>query len=344
MSITHDELKTRIGSLHGAVLFYGSEEYLKDYYSGVLRKRVESSPLPEFNHTFFNAAAESVNDLEEAAFSLPYMWETKLIEVNEIQNVKLSEDDCEGYARVFADLPEYVTVLIVLRGGAVEEKELGKKKSGLEGLVRAVEKTGTVVSFDAEKPEKLRAWITRHFDAQGLKFDPAVTRELLAYCGTDMYVLRSELEKLSVACGGRTVKTADIYKYCCGNATYKYYDIVDALARRDMLSAKRILDSLDLSRTELTATMGTIAKSYSEMLLVKTGLESGRSESEVASDLKMPVWRVKKTAASAAGSDKRRIAYAIARISDADNKLKSFSGNPDRIIENAFYRICAYGK
>ena len=344
MSITHEELKSRIASIHGAVLFYGAEEYMKDFYASALRKREDVSPLPEFNHTFFNAAAESVNDLEEAAFSLPYMWETKLIEVNEIQNVKLSEEDCESYTRVFADLPEYVTVLIVLRGGAVDEKELAKKKSGLEGLVRAVEKTGTVVSFGAEKPEKLRTWVTRHFDARGLKYESAVPRELIAYCGTDMYALRSELEKLSVACEGRVVKPADIYKYCCGNVTYKYYDIVNALSRRDMLSAKRILDNLDLSRTELTVAMGAIAKSYSEMLLVKTGLESGKSEAEIASDLKISVWRVRKTASSAAGSDKRRIAYAIARISDADNKLKSFSGNPDRIIENAFYRICAYGK
>ena len=46
-----DELKKRIkeNTLGGVYLFWGEEEYTKDFYAEKLRKTAKSSPLPEFN-------------------------------------------------------------------------------------------------------------------------------------------------------------------------------------------------------------------------------------------------------------------------------------------------------
>ena len=57
-----DILKERIkeNKLSGVFLFLGQEEYTKDHYANLIRKKVDSSPLPEFNHIYFNAASDKI--------------------------------------------------------------------------------------------------------------------------------------------------------------------------------------------------------------------------------------------------------------------------------------------
>ncbi|MBQ5792372.1 MAG: hypothetical protein IIW19_06655, partial [Clostridia bacterium] len=72
-----DELKKRVkeNSLGGVYLFWGAEEYTKDFYADKLRKLAKDSPLPEFNYEIFDAETRTVGDFEEATFALPYLWE-----------------------------------------------------------------------------------------------------------------------------------------------------------------------------------------------------------------------------------------------------------------------------
>ncbi|HBR30450.1 MAG TPA: hypothetical protein DD733_00040, partial [Clostridiales bacterium] len=63
-----DILKQRLKSDKpcGVYFFYGKEEYTKDHYVRELRKKVTSSPLPEFNHIVFDAEKSDVSEFFEA--------------------------------------------------------------------------------------------------------------------------------------------------------------------------------------------------------------------------------------------------------------------------------------
>lgn len=354
-----DILKKRIkeNKLSGVFLFTGREEYTKDHYASLIRKKVDSSPLPEFNHIYFDASAQELSMLEDAAFSLPYMWDSKLIEIINFNTAKLTEEEASDYERVFCDIPDYLTILIVLRANEYSDDPKSKKpsdksaeaktkksKSGMPAFLALVRKYGLAVDFDTEDSDKLIAWIIRHFNAAKVTFDANVPREILNYCGSDMYILQSELLKLSTVWSGKPIKAEDIKKYCCQNIVYKYFDIASALNRRDITSAKKILGGLELGRDELPMAVGFLAKNYSDMLLVRMGLDSGRGFDKLASDLKIPSWRIGKIASSVSGIEPDALAFAIEVISDADMKMKSFSANGEKVLEKAFYRICTYGR
>lgn len=341
-------LKKRIkeNDLSGVFLFCGPEEYTKDHYAGLIRKKVDSSPLPEFNHIYFNASSDKLSELEDAVYSLPYMWESKLIEITDLESARITEADANEYSRIFSDIPEYLTILIVLR--ADEQTEEGRNgkgaKNGISSFITVVKENGLVVEFETEKADKLVAWITRHFNAKNVKFDPLVPREIINVCGTDMYILQGEILKLTEVYSGNPISVSDVKKYCCSNSSYKYFDIAAALNRRDIVSAKRILESLDLGRDKLPLAVGFLAKNYSEMLMVRIALDSGRGFDTIAKDMKIPSWRVSKIAQSIGQSDIKTLSFAINELSNADTKIKSFRGDPKKVLELSFYRICTYGR
>ncbi len=343
-----DILKQRIkdNKLSGVFLFCGPEEYTKDHYASQLRKKVDTSPLPEFNHIYFNASSGKISDLEDSADAFPYMWDSKLIEITDIESARITESDIEDYSRIFSDIPDYLTILIVLRSDEQTEESRNSKnaKSGLGAFCSLVNEYGLLVEFATEKADKLATWVSKHFSSKGVKFDVNVPKEMINVCGSDMYVLQSEILKLAEVFSGSPLTVSDVHKYCSVNSSYKYFDIATALIRRDIIGAKRILDSLDLSRDKIPLAVGYLTKNYSEMLLVKLAIDSGKGYDAIAKELKIPQWRIGKIASSTGSADIKTLSFAINQLANADMKLKSFRGDPQKILELAFYRICTYGR
>ena len=342
-------LKKRLkeNNISGVYLFCGPEEYTKDHYADMLRKKVDSSPLPEFNHVFFNASSGNITELADSVDAVPYMWDSKLIEITDIESARLNESELEDYERIFSDIPDYVTILIVLRYNesvSNDDNRATKKATGLKSFESVVNSHGLVVSFDTEKADKLVTWITRHFNASGVKFEMNVPREIINICGSDMYILQSEIMKLTEVYSEKPLTASDVKKYCCANSVYKYFDIADALNRNDIGSAKKVLNTLDLSREDIPLAIGAISNNYSRMLHVKISLDSGKSYDTIAKDLKIASWLVGKIARSVSSTDIKSLSYAINQLANADTKIKSYNGNPKRILENAFYRICTYAR
>ncbi len=340
-----DILKTKLkeNNISGVFLFCGAEEYTKDHYTAQIRNKVDSSPLPEFNHIYFNAAEDSISELEDAIYSLPYMWDTKLIEITNIESAKLSESDINEYGRIFSDIPDYLTILTVLRHDDDDDKEKASKKL-MASFIKTVRENGLVVEFENERSDKLSTWISRHFNAKNIKFDPSVPRELINVCGSDMYILQGEILKLAEVYSGNPISVYDVRKYCCSNSEYKYFDMVNSLIKRDVVLANKILTSLDLDRETIPKAIGLLAKEYADMLIIKLGIDSGKSLDSIAKELKMPSWLCTKKASALGKTDVSSLNFAINELNLADRKIKSYRGNPVRILELAFYRICTYGR
>jgi DNA polymerase-3 subunit delta len=228
----------------------------------------------------------------------------------------------------------------------VEEERNAKnqKNSGIGQFVKTVATHGLVVEFATEKADKLITWITRHFNANNVKYELNVPREIINVCGSDMYILQGEIKKLTEVYDEKPLTANDVRKYCCANNAYKYFDIADALNRRDLLKATKILNTLNLTREEISMAVGVIVKNFSDMLLVKTAMDSGVAFDSIAKETKIQPWLVQKMARSVSQTDIRFINHALSSFASADLKLKSFCGNPFRILESTFYRICTYGR
>ena len=338
-----DELKARLKEdrMGGAFLLWGAEEYTKDHYADKIRKLGKGAPLPDFNYQVFDVESGEPADLEEATFALPYLWDKRVIELRGLppqKGRKLPADVGAEYARILSDLPEYLTVLLVLRAG--EKEQSGE---GFKAILQAFEKHGLSVEFVTERGAQLLKWVAKHFASRGVQIDPGLPQTLVSYCGSDMYTLHGEIEKLCAVYEGKPLTQREVYTYCCANESGVFFDVAACMNRRDMVGAKRILSLLDMSREEISKAIGLLASNYQLMLLAQAGRAQGKTAAKIASDHRQPVWKVEKAIQSLARMDMTALRYALSAIAAADQSLKSGRNDPEAVLELLIYRICSYG-
>ncbi len=358
-----DVLKKRVrdGQLQGVFLFWGEEEYTKDFYAGKIRALVKDAPLPEFNYILFDAEKQKSGELEDAFDTIPYMWDSKVVEIRGLTPAKCTAEEGERIARLLADVPDYLTVLILLRAdefdGSVKagkaketdpakEKDAEKpgRKSGFGLVYEAVNASGLVVEFESEKGDKLTAWVEKHFNAKKVQIDRGLPAALIAYCGSDMYILQSEIKKLCDVYDGIPLTEKDVRTYCCSNESAVMFDIAACMNRKDIAGARKIYTSLRMTAETVPQTIGYLASHYQIMLLVRVGLDAGKGVNQIAAEQKLPAWRVSRAAQSlqAGNVTAEQLTFAIDQIEETDRRIKNRRGNPAAMLELLIYRICCY--
>lgn len=360
-----DVLKKRVrdGKLQGVFLFWGAEEYTKDFYAEKIRALVKDSPLPEFNYILFDAEKQKPGELADAIETLPYMWDSKVIEIRGLTPSRCSVEDGEQIADLLSAVPDYLTVLILLRAddfdGSVKAGKAGQKdeqkageadakkgnrKSGFGLVFDAVSASGLAVEFEPEKGDKLVAWVEKHFAAKKVAVDSGLPAALIGYCGTDMYILQSEIRKLCDVYAGSPLTERDVRTYCCSNESAVMFDIAACMTRHDIAGARKIFTSLRMTPETVPQTVGYLASHYQMMLLVRAGLDAGMGVNRIAAEQKLPVWRVSKAAQSlqAGNVTAEQLKYAVGEIAETDRRIKNRRGNPAAMLELLIYRICCH--
>ena len=341
-----DELKKRLkeGRTSGAFLLWGEEEYTKDHYAERLRKLGTGAPLPDFNYMLFDAEKQTPGELEEATFALPYLWDKRVIELRGLRPSSVSAEDGEYYARILASLPDYLTVFLLLRAGegGKEKKTDGKRADGFRMITEAIEAHGLSVEFAPERGAKLCNWVAKHFSARNVRTTPQLPQALIDYCGTDMYTLQGEIEKLCSAYEGNVLTEQDMIRYCCPNEKSVFFDVTDCMNRGDVAGARRILSNLRMDRDAVQMAIGNLASNYQLMLLVKAGQECGKSAQQIASEHKLWNSQVNRAIASLSRTEPAVLRYAVAAITEADQTIKRMRADPKAVLELLIYKICAY--
>ena len=145
-------------------LLHGEETYLRDYYLGRLREKVLAGGLEEFNFHPIAAKDMSPHTLEEAIDCLPMMAPRTLVLVRDFDLFKAGEKDREAYAKLFAELPDYVCLVFVY--DLIPYK--GDARTKLAG---AIKRSGVVVNFARQETGELVKWVRRRFRALGKDID-----------------------------------------------------------------------------------------------------------------------------------------------------------------------------
>lgn len=350
-----DILKERIKKKEypGVYFFYGQEEYTKDRYADLLRKCMSGCPLPEFDHVIIDASTATCDDFENAVYSLPSMWDIKMVELRGIDLNVLKKDKLEGFSRCLDDMPDGCVLLYFFRAGELDDETAeGRKKtkSGAEAqspavsFINKLRENALCVNFTRESGDRLYAWIRKHFLSRKVEIDHNAVYTLVDMCGNDMYTLFGEIEKLTMFYGGRSITRDDVRQICCPNESYRAYELSNAVMKRDLYTAKKIFDSLKRNRTEPSVILAQISRAYSDALMVNVGLSERRSFAEIAAAAKLPQNRISAIAASSRGRSIGAMCNAVKLCDDTDRLIKSSREDAYLAVEMLIARICAYGE
>ena len=325
--ITESEFRKQLKGTYGkGYLFFGEEDYLKAFSLKKARECYCPDPsLAMFNHIKLDALDMTPDSLLDAIVTMPMMSEGKLIEVEGFNLKGAKSAELEEYLNVFAMLEEYDynTLIINVPSGFLDEGQLPKKPSP---TLKKLGEHLTLVHFAKSTPLMLSRWAEKHFLANGVRADSAVCSSLIDYCGTDMFRLATETDKLSwyaLSKGKDYVDQKDIYNVAIADTSYDTFALTNAIVDGNKQKALAVLGEMQRRRIEPTIIMGEITSTVCDMVRVRAASNQGMSVDEITSKCKIHSFRVKMYLR--VGTSYERLLSVVRLCEEADEAIKNSS-------------------
>ncbi len=299
------------GTLRQIYLFFGEEDYLKEYYFGELKKKVLADGPSEFNFVLFEGGKIMWEQVDEALAAPPLMADKKLLLIRESGIFKTADVSARAYwERCLADLPEYVCVVFY-------EKEVDKRGA----LYKTVAQNGEAVECAYVEGVELYNWVLRGCRSAGLQIDRGAAEYLIAACDGGMNNLKQELGKLFSYCSG-SITRADIDRVVTKMPQARVFEMINAIMKKDGHTVFLRLGELKTLKESPFMVLSLLCGSFSRILHAKLLCEEGSPHAQVASALGIPPFFVKDYTAAAHCFDKAFLRRAVCACAEIDFAVK----------------------
>jgi len=298
-----------VADLKPVYLVHGDDDAKIDEWRGRLRRRAEAENGPGALEGF--DGADSPADLAAALATLSFAAGTRYLLADDAGAWKAAA--LEPLTHALKDPPPETVLVLIVRG------------KPLAALIKAVKGAdGEVREYAAPKPWELARWVVARAVEHGLALDAEAARTLIALSGGGQQRLVREIEKLAIAVHPRTAADADeVERLVAGDATPKVYDLADAVAAGDLAPALAMLEEL-IDRDERGGrVVYPVVGRLREVHRVFDLLDAGVSENDLAKQLRVPPWRVKKAVAIARKTDRESLERALCRLAELELDLRS---------------------
>ncbi|MBQ8164378.1 MAG: DNA polymerase III subunit delta [Clostridia bacterium] len=252
-------------------LFYGQEEYLKDFYiNSIIDSILHGDTL---NYIAFDGKV-TASQLNEACDNIPMFGEKMVVLVRNSGLFKSSSDK-SGEFEFIENLPDDVCLIF-------REFEIDKRNK----IYKTIDSVGIV--FDcAKQPEIMIGKIlARHADKLGCRITRDAVSLLVAGIGDDLLRLIEETNKLALYVGeGGEIDEASVREVCALSVSATVFNLTDSLADNDREKTYKFLQTLLDDRVEPRHIFSMISNNYMRLYDVKQLLENGVSQNLIASKL-----------------------------------------------------------
>ncbi|MBQ4072233.1 MAG: DNA polymerase III subunit delta [Clostridia bacterium] len=153
------------------------------------------------------------------------------------------------------------------------------------------------------------------------KIDGNALYTLVEYCNRDMLKISNELKKLIAYMGNRQVISHDMVELLVANTVEnEIYELANALADKNKTKAMGLFDKFVAKGIDYSVILSTLVGQYRRLLHCAL---SNRSDKELAEDLKIKEWAVKRTRETASRYGKATLKACLDDLIDAEYNFKS---------------------
>jgi DNA polymerase III subunit delta len=331
------------GALLPVYVVTGEETFLRDQVIAELRAAALGGGVPEFNEDKFTAGEASVDKVLSAVKTVPMMARKRFVCIRGAERWDSGDAD-EGERpdpkreapldrlADYAAAPVDSTCLVIT----------STKIDGRRRLVTLAKKQGFIVACEPLDAHALRSWIERRCGERGHAIDRDVAELIAEIAGTDLARLEDVVERLGLFVGSSEPITEVAVGECVARVrTADTWALVDAVGRRDLGGAFRLLADVYDSRDRGLPLLGALAWSIRQLAKFQIAIEAGASTDEAArrAGVFQP-YRAKEIAQKARSMRARELERWLLVLADTDIALKSSRRSPDAILEDMLTRLC----
>ena len=323
------------GGLFPFYLFYGESEFQLEKVLNRVRETFIPEDVRDFNLQIFYghkgdmAGQPGPGDIIDAARSLPFMAQNRLILVRRTEEFPVSE------LEIFLSYLERAvesTCLIFISSKPDFRTKFYKK---IRDLKRAV-------NFRKLYDNEVMPWIKKTAKDIGLKIDTGACEYLREIVGIRMRDLHAELEKLYLRYGDTTVGIEEVRELAIYSRIYTIFELMDAISSRQGAKSLSVLNKFieEEGREGIFRAVGMLNRQILLLWQTRSIINKGGRKSDVLHKLRLMDFQVNKLMSQSKEWSTDELEKAIHFLYDADGLLKSGS-QPQLILENVLLSLCA---
>ena len=279
MTIEELEKELKDEKLRCLYLFYGEELFLLE--SSLKRiKTLFGEAVKGINYIIIdeNNLSELISDIETPSFG----YEKKLIIVKNSgllkkegkkKNTELAKfkETLNDYINKNIDIIKDTVVLVFI------EDDVPKQE-----LVSTIEKYGTSVKFEYQKPIQLEKRIKTICNGYKVNIDGETLKYFIESCGTNMQELINEIRKLIEYAGENgTIKKEDIDKLSIKKLESIIFELTDNLGKKQIKEALEVMNNLIYSKEPVQKILVTLYNHFKKLYFTALAVQSNKDLTEI---------------------------------------------------------------
>ena len=260
------------GSFAGIYLLYGNEEVLKKHDRNQLLKAL-ANPDDEMNVTYFNSENYSDDEVISLASTMPFLAEHRVICVTD-----------SGVFKKSSIIPDYVDQFPESTHIIFCEKEVDQKNR----FFKYVSEKGAAIEETTPGAENMKYTVAAVLGKEKIRISEETAMYLIQRVGTNLSMLRSELDKLIGYCLEKGyVENSDIEDICIEIPENKVFVMLDAALEGNSEKAFHYYRSLLEAQEKPAGILSLMNSGCSNMYRVSALRSEGKNIDEIVSALKM---------------------------------------------------------
>lgn len=306
-------------------LLMGQEGFFIDKLTDLLADTILEEHEKAFNQIVVYGKDTDEGTIINYARQLPMMGGRMVIIVKDAASLKKIES-----LSLYTAAPAPTTILIVAAKGKTVDKR--------SQLYKHVAAKGVVFESPTPYDYELEPWLAAYLkQTKGCKIEEKALRMVTDYMGTDIAKIINEIEKLLTRLPENTkLITADHIEQNIGiSKDFNNFELSDALARRDMAKAMRIVDHFARNQKDnpMVVTVATLFSYFQKLFILNYRLwqtqrkgAPAATDAELATLLKVNPFLVKNYRQAAALYPTPKLFQILGIIRDYDMKSKGIGG------------------
>ncbi|MFZ5817375.1 MAG: DNA polymerase III subunit delta [Bacillota bacterium] len=317
----------RAGKFRPVYLVYGGEAFLKEELFHALRAALVQPETADFNYHVLDPSPDQVSQALALAQTQPFFAERRLVVVKDcpaiIPSRRRTEEEGEGDEEKpsgddglvqYLKSPVPSTTLLFLAEGVDSRRK----------VTRALVASGGAVECQPLKEDDALMWAQSRAQSKGKKLGSLAARTLLDKVGTDLRLLDSELEKLSLFVGeGREITQQDVESCVSNLAETEVFRLTEAVMLKQRTRALALLEQCLRQVDHPLQLLAALTNRFRQILLVKALVAKGVSRKDGATLARMHPFAYEKMTGHVANLQRDEVVRALQRLLEADLAMKS---------------------
>lgn len=302
-------------------LFYGEDTYSSLNKLNFWQTEFTKKYGGETNIETIEGKALNPGEFDTNIEAMPFLSEKKLIIIKNL----LAEGKVEIQKKVAESIEKTPDFLLII----FYETELPDKRTS---LFQKINKIGVTEEFTPLQPAEITKLILEKARKDNIKISSATALYLSTYCGLNLWVISSELEKLGTYANGQEITTKMIDDIVSPTLSSSIFKLTDSIAAKNVKESLRIFRILVDSGEDVGRIFFMIVRHFRILIQIKEMLDKNEPQGSMIRRLKQHPFVIQTASKQAKNFTISKIENIYNNLLEVDKKvktglIKSYAGN-----------------